>query len=81
MLIISAFPGCGKSFLKEIINTGVRVSDSDSSHFPKDQFPQNYIEHIKGLDSDIALVSSNKEVRASLVDNNMPFFLCYPSTH
>jgi hypothetical protein len=76
MLIVSAFPGVGKSFLSQ--NCDFRVSDSDSSHFPKDGFPQNYINHIRRLDVDVALVSSHKEVRAALQANNMPFFLCYP---
>lgn len=76
MLIISAFPGVGKSFLSQ--NCDFRVSDSDSSTFPKDGFPQNYIEHIRNLDVDVALVSSHKEVRSALKDRAMPFFLCYP---
>lgn len=77
MLIISAFPGVGKSFLSEM-ESGVRISDSDSSTFPKDAFPQNYMDHIKQLDVDIALISSHAAVRKALVSNKMPYFLVYP---
>lgn len=63
-LVISAFPGCGKShFFRE--NKDKEVLDSDSSKFDKTHFPQNYIEHIKSNlgKVDIIMVSSHKEVR------------------
>ena len=63
-LVVSAFPGCGKSHLFR--NKGEKkILDSDSSTFDKSQFPQNYIEHIKFNigEVDIILVSSHKEVR------------------
>jgi spore cortex formation protein SpoVR/YcgB (stage V sporulation) len=45
-LVISAFPGCGKShFFRN--NKDKEVLDSDSSKFDKAHFPKNYIEHIK----------------------------------
>jgi hypothetical protein len=79
-IIISAFPGCGKSHLFR--NKGdKKILDSDSSKFDKSQFPQNYIEHIKsniGL-ADMILVSSHKEVRDALVDNGIEFTLVYPN--
>jgi hypothetical protein len=79
-IIISAFPGCGKSHLFR--NKGEKqILDSDSSKFDKSQFPQNYINHIKsniGL-ADMILVSSHKEVRDALVDNGIEFTLVYPN--
>lgn len=66
--IISAFPGCGKSYYTEKCaeNTeSIRVSDSDSSMFSwvldeegkstgvrNPEFPENYITHIKNLIDD-----------------------------
>ncbi len=79
-LVISAFPGCGKShFFRN--NKDKKVLDSDSSKFDKAHFPQNYIEHIKSNIGkvDIIMVSSHKEVRDALVENEIPFTLVYPS--
>jgi hypothetical protein len=79
-IIISAFPGCGKSHLFR--NKGEKnILDSDSSTFDKSNFPQNYIEHIKsniGI-ADLILVSSHKEVRDALVENGIDFTLVYPN--
>ena len=79
-LVISAFPGCGKShFFRN--NESKEVLDSDSSKFDKEHFPKNYIEHIKSNlgKVDIIMVSSHKEVRDALVENEIPFTLVYPS--
>jgi hypothetical protein len=79
-LVVSAFPGCGKSHLFR--NKGdKRILDSDSSTFDKSNFPENYINHIKSNigDADIILVSSHKEVRDALVDQSIDFILVYPS--
>ncbi len=79
-IIISAFPGCGKSHLFR--NKGdKKILDSDSSKFDKSQFPQNYIDHIKSNigEADMILVSSHKEVRDALVDNGIEFTLVYPN--
>jgi hypothetical protein len=79
-VVISAFPGCGKSHLFR--NKGEKhILDSDSSKFDKSNFPENYIEHIKsniGV-ADMILVSSHKEVRDALVDNDIKFILVYPN--
>ena len=78
-LVVSAFPGCGKSHLFR--NKGEKkILDSDSSTFDKSQFPQNYIEHIKSNigEVDIILVSSHKEVRDALVNESINFTLVYP---
>ena len=78
-LVISAFPGCGKShYFRE--NIDKIVLDSDSSKFDKSDFPKNYINHIKENlgKADIIMVSSHKEVRDALVENKIPFILIYP---
>lgn len=102
--IISAFPGCGKSYIynkynntryygQDYNNKTWKMLDSDSSEYSwiKDEngnntkernpnFPQNYINHIKENIGkvDVIFVSSHKEVRQALKDNNIKFFLIYP---
>jgi hypothetical protein len=46
----------------------------------KSDFPRNYLEHIKSNIGkvDVILVSSHKEVRDALVENNIWFELVYP---
>ena len=77
-VIISGFPGIGKTYLFE--NSPLSILDSDSSKFDKTMFPQNYIEHIKENIGkvDIILVSSHKEVREALVCEKIDFTLVYP---
>lgn len=59
------------------------ISDSDSSLFDKTKIPQNYINHIKTLiendEHDIIFVSSHKEVRDAIQENNLKSILFYPS--
>ena len=77
--IISAFPGTGKTYF---FNKSKKfVLDSDSSYFDKSKFPQNYIEHIKSYigKADFILVSSHKEVREALFQNNIRFELIIPN--
>lgn len=78
-LVVSAFPGCGKSYLFNN-DTDDIILDSDSSKFDKKDFPSNYIKHIKdNIDyADIILVSSHKDVRTALFDNEIKFILVYP---
>jgi hypothetical protein len=78
-MVISAFPGCGKSHYFRS-NKNKIVLDSDSSTFDKSDFPRNYIEHIKSNigKADVIMVSSHKEVREALVENGIFFTLVYP---
>ena len=47
-VIISGFPGVGKSHLvNQAKKSGNELLDSDSSTFDKKNFPENYIKHIK----------------------------------
>ncbi len=76
-------------------NNDIEVMDSDSSGYSwmcvdgakvrNPNFPNNYIDHIKyelskERTTDLLLfVSSHKEVRDNLVNENIPFYLVYPS--
>jgi len=91
--VISAFPGCGKSYCYKNYQDKFTILDSDSSNFSwvKDSegnntkerdpnFPQNYIEHIKDNIGkvDFIFVSSHAEVRKALIENNIKVILVYP---
>lgn len=79
-IIISAFPGTGKTYYYK--NTRkVIVMDSDSSKWPKEGFPENYIKHIKeNINSvDVIFVSTHKEVRDAMSRKGLEFMLVYPN--
>lgn len=92
-VLISAFPGCGKTYFYNKYKDVYKILDSDSSEFSwiKDsegnntkernpEFPQNYIDHIKeNLDTaDIIFISSHKVVRDALAEAKIKFLLVYP---
>lgn len=79
-MIISAFPGTGKTHLFNKLRDKINIADSDSSQFDKTRFPENYIEHIKDLSANgtRVLCSSHQTVRDALVKNGMFFVLVYP---
>lgn len=76
-LVISGFPGVGKSTL---VGKNKDIMDSDSSKFDKKEFPNNYISHIKSAlqNNKIILVSSHDVVRNALIKEKIPFILVYP---
>ena len=85
-IIISGFPGIGKSYITQN-EKEFTISDSDSSNFSwlekgirHPDFPQNYMDHIISIqnDYDIIFVSSHKVVRDALMQNNIYFYLVYP---
>jgi hypothetical protein len=84
--LCSAFPGTGKSYYCHNGNYSHYYpdkwcTDSDSSDFPKDKFPDNYIGHIRDKIKDgyaVIFISSHKEVRDALVENDLEFTLVYP---
>lgn len=82
MIVISAFPGMGKTWYFNNCQDLHSSYDSDSSQFPKDNFPQNYIEYIKGKlkddDKDIIFVSTHESVRRALIDEGIRFVCLYP---
>lgn len=87
VVIISAFPGTGKTYHRD--NHPYSVIDSDSSSFSWNEdgnrnpdFPQNYIRNIKEEmycdKTFIIFVSSHKVVRDALVDEGIHFLLVFP---
>lgn len=93
-LVISGFPGVGKSYLFK--NSEWDVLDSDSSNFSwvKDnegnntkernpEFPNNYIKHIKENIGkvDVIMVSSHQDVRRALEVKKVNYILVYPHNY
>lgn len=79
--VICGFPGVGKTTLfKKLRAEGILITDSDSSQFNKDQFPQNYIEHIQACLASGAwvLCSTHKVVREALQAAGISYVLAVP---
>lgn len=78
-LVIAGFPGVGKSYLKKLAPKG-DISDSDSSTFPKDGFPENYLDHIESLRDKVAIIltSTHKEVLNGFEERGIPYVLVHP---
>ena len=89
-VLISGFPGVGKSYLKNLyeeLYNDIIILDSDSSNFSwslpgvrNPDFTNNYIRHIKdNLETaDVILISSHKVVREALAKENIEYTLVYP---
>lgn len=80
-LVISAFPGTGKTWCFEnMCHNGLVILDSDSSKFDKSEFPDNYIAHIKENlgKADVIFVSSHDTVRDALREEGIEFYVIYP---
>lgn len=77
-IVVSGFPGVGKSHFAR--TSPLRVSDSDSSKFDKDGFPANYVEAIKERQKefDIVLVSSHETVRAEMERQQVYYQIVFP---
>lgn len=80
-IIISAFPGTGKSFLsKQYVG---KISDSDSSRFDKAHFPANYLAHIKTLlhnpNLKYIMVSSHAEIREAMDAEGIDYNVVFPT--
>ena len=93
-IIISAFPACGKSYMYNNYNgKPYSMLDSDSSKFSwiyengvktdirNPDFVTYYMNHIKENIGkvDVIFVSSHAEVRNALRENNLKYFMVYPS--
>lgn len=92
-VVVSAFPGCGKSYVKEH-NDDLIILDSDSSKYSwiyvngektderDPNFPDNYMEHIKEAIAsdkyDFIFVSSHETVRKALKDNDIVYISVLP---
>lgn len=79
--IICGFPGIGKSYFSEHSEPYI-VTDSDSSQFPKEGFPENYLTHIDKLVSggltDIIMCSTHKDVIKGLLDRGYDINIVTP---
>ncbi len=75
---ISGFPGIGKSTFTDL---HPEVADSDSSQFPKHDFPRNYLAFIRdqAIDGKCALISTHKPVRDGLTAMGLAYVLIQPS--
>ena len=84
-IIISAFPGMGKSYFCQHYNDSLDLESSKYSHLKTGDlnldFPYNYISAIKkniGLYRYI-FISSHKDVRDALLDNSLFFYVVIPT--
>ncbi len=90
-IIISAFPGMGKSYAVEHLPQ-YKMLDLESSNYSwiktndgkvrNPLFAQNYIDHLKQLKSQglyqVVFVSSHKIVRQALQHNKIRYYFVYP---
>lgn len=86
--VICGFPGVGKThfyekFRVKNIALGTRITsvDSDSTDFNKEDFPDNYIAHIKKqvmLGTNAILVSTHSAVLDELTKSEINHLIVYP---
>jgi hypothetical protein len=79
--VICGFPGVGKTTLfNKLQGTHFPILDSDSSKFDKNEFPANYIAHIKqALEQGFwVLCSTHTAVRAALRDAGIGYAIAAP---
>lgn len=72
-LVICGFPGTGKSTFAQKFN----LEDSDSSRWPKENFPSNYVDYLETKDG-IILCSTHEEVRQELKRRNIDYIIVLP---
>lgn len=91
-IVISAFPGVGKTYFMQN-NKDIKILDSDSSEYShivnqqgqkviNPEWPKNYMDHLKKQiakqEWDYILVSSHEVVRTKLARNFIEYYLVYP---
>jgi hypothetical protein len=76
-MIISAFPGTGKSYIFNNQDNiplvkDLTIGDSDSSTFGKDEFPRNYFNYIteRSETCDIQFVSTHLAIRKMMLESH-----------
>lgn len=92
-VIVSAYPGVGKTYSFQHYQDQFTMLDSDSSLFSwiydkngiktnvrNPDFPKNYMNHIKEnlTKADFIFVSSHKEVREALNKSGLKYYLVFP---
>lgn len=81
-VIISCFPGCGKTYLYMNNMFPLKILDLESIYFSsKCEWPVNYVSSIisKGEDYDILLISQHEEVLQLLNERGYPFCVVSPN--
>ena len=80
-ILISAFPGLGKTYLYYQYRDRLKILDLNTRRFEGDDFPGNYIAEVEKRlnDYDLILLSSDRNVRYALNDAGLDFDLFYPS--
>ena len=80
-ILISAFPGLGKTYLYQQYKDRLKILDLNTGRFEGDDFPGNYIAEVEKRlnDYDLILLSSDRNVRYALNDAGLDFDLFYPS--
>ena len=79
-IVVSGFPGIGKSYFASHSDLLVSDSDSDSSGFEKSGFTEKYVAAIKERQQtfDIVLASSHENVRAEMERQKVFYYLVFP---
>lgn len=80
-ILISAFPGLGKTYLYQHYKDRLKILDLNTERFEGDDFPGNYIAEVEKRlnDYDLILLSSDRNVRYALNDAGLDFDLFFPS--
>ena len=80
-ILVSAFPGLGKTYLYQQYKDRLKILDLNTGRFEGDDFPGNYIAEVEKRlnDYDLILLSSDRNVRYALNDAGLDFDLFYPS--
>jgi len=81
-MIISAFPGTGKSYAKFNHTTEYEIYDLESAYFSRAKtWPENYLEYVslyEQNENSITFVSTHDTIRRALIKNNMKYTLILP---
>lgn len=80
-ILVSAFPGLGKTYLYQQYKDKLKILDLNTGRFEGEDFPGNYIAEVEKRlnDYDLILLSSDRNVRYALNDAGLDFDLFYPS--
>jgi hypothetical protein len=89
ILVVSGFPGVGKSFFYKRNQDTLSIADSDSSRFSwadeaktirNPHFIEDYVAHVRSImrEKDVVLVSSHLRIREALYREGINFICVYP---
>lgn len=81
-IIISCFPGCGKTFLYRNNIFTLKILDLDAAIYTKNEkWPYNYYDQIisKLTEFEIILISQHEEILELLHQNNLDFYIVAPN--